>query len=342
MDSDDDNHQNNLIKHEELMEYPKNLDKLNKWTIPSVPSNQIYKFGKIDLLSRFAVKSLEQTIQISESTQTIKLLTKKDLLPFKNYNYIHVGLIQIVVKPLTLLGLNASILGYIRDGRCKDFKQSLAALIETSLCHGPVYFDVSPNISLSMSDKNLLDALQLTIHTNGYNFKSGSEIMAICYRVYYKVLTTLNPKARHISFPGTTTLVQTNLLTSNVATNRLLKWDEINFPETWNLPQALEPEPVLNKEVDQIIQSNEGDLEINFSSKRMIRIPRSMSGRHSVNSINEFYSAPSQLSRPSTSQLREEIEVVENIRLSENKIPHGIYQKPKVESPTPSDMDFPL
>ena len=67
-----------------------------------------------------------------------------------------------------------------------------------------------------------------------------------------------------------------------------------------------------------------------------------MSGRHSVNSINEFYSAPSQLSRPSTSQLREEIEVVENIRLSENKIPHGIYQKPKVESPTPSDMDFPL
>ena len=99
MDSDDDNHQNNLIKHEELMEYPKNLDKLNKWTIPSVPSNQIYKFGKIDLLSRFAVKSLEQTIQIFESTQTIKLLTKKDLLPFKHYNYIHVGLTTICIKP---------------------------------------------------------------------------------------------------------------------------------------------------------------------------------------------------------------------------------------------------
>lgn len=339
MDSDDDNHQNNLIKNEELVEYPKNLDRLNKWVIPSVPSNQIYRFGKIDIFSRLAVKTLEQTIQIAEKTQTIKLLTKKDLKPFKNYNFIHIGLVQIALKPLTLLGLNASIMAYVRDGRCKDFKQSLAAMVETSLCHGPVYFDVSPNLTLSLSDKNLLDAIQLTVHTNGYNFKPGSEIIAICYRIYYKVLTTLNPKAKHLSFPGTTTLVQTNLLTSNVATNRLIKWDEINFPETWSLPQEIDPEPILNKDIDQIIQTTEGDLEINFTPKRIIRIPRSLSARHSV---SEIFTASSQLPRPSTSQLREEIEVVENIRLSENRIPHGIYQKPRVESPTPSDMDFQL
>ncbi|KAI5405578.1 hypothetical protein KIW84_052383 [Lathyrus oleraceus] len=143
MDSDDDNHQNNLIKNEELVEYPRNMDKLNRWVIPSVPPNQIYRF---------------------------------------------------------------------------------------------VYFDVSPNLTLSLSDKNLLDAIQLTVHTDGYNFKPGSEIIAICYRIYYKDLTTLNPKAKQSAFPGTTTLVQTNLLTSNVATNRLIKWDEINFPKTWSLP----------------------------------------------------------------------------------------------------------
>ncbi|KAI5402942.1 hypothetical protein KIW84_050512 [Lathyrus oleraceus] len=178
MDSDDDNHQNNLIKNEELVEYPRNLDKLNRWVIPSVPPNQIYRFG-----------------------------------------------------------LNSSIMAYVRDGRCKDFKQSLAAMVETSLCHGPVYFDVSQNLTLSLSDKNLLDAIQLTVHTDGYNFKPGSEIIVICYRIYYKVLTTLNPKAKQLAFPGTTTLVQTNLLTSNVATNRLIKWDEINFPETWFFPR---------------------------------------------------------------------------------------------------------
>ncbi|KAI5400589.1 hypothetical protein KIW84_065466 [Lathyrus oleraceus] len=210
MDSDDDNHQNNLIKNEELVEYHRNLDKLNRWVIPSVPPNQIYRFG-----------------------------------------------------------LNSSIMAYVRYGRCKDFKQSLAAM--------------------------------LTVHTDGYNFKPGSEIIAICYRIYYKVLTTLNPKVKQLAFPGTTTLVQTNLLTSNVATNRLIKWDEINFPETWSLPQEIDPEPILNRDIDQIIQTTKGDLEINFTPKRIIRIPRSLSARHSV---SEFFTASSQLPRPSTSQTR--------------------------------------
>ncbi|CAL5186077.1 unnamed protein product [Lathyrus oleraceus] len=69
MDSDDDNHQNNLIKNEELVEYPRNLDKLNRWVIPSVPPNQIYRFSKIDVFARFAVKTLEQTIQISKTNR---------------------------------------------------------------------------------------------------------------------------------------------------------------------------------------------------------------------------------------------------------------------------------
>ena len=150
-------------------------------------------------------------------------MSKNDLLPFKSYNVIHIGLVQIAFKPLTLLGVNSSIMTYVRDSRCKDFKPSLAALIETSLCHGPVYFDVSPNLNISLSDNNLLDAMQLTIHTNGYNFKPGSEIIAIYYIIYYKVLHTLNPRVRQISFRGTTIVVQTNLLTSDIATNRLIR-----------------------------------------------------------------------------------------------------------------------
>jgi hypothetical protein len=47
-DPEDHNNQNNLIKNEELVEYPKNLDKLNKWTIPFVSPKQIYSFGMFD------------------------------------------------------------------------------------------------------------------------------------------------------------------------------------------------------------------------------------------------------------------------------------------------------
>jgi hypothetical protein len=191
--------------------------------------------------------------------------------------------------------------------------------------------------------------MQLTIHTNGYNYKTGSEIIAICYRVYYRVLNTLNPKAKQISFPGTTTLVQTNLLTSNIATNRLIKWNEINFPEAWTLPQEVDPDPIINTDTDQISQTTEGDIEIRFTPQRSIKIPRSMSSiprtMSSRYSMSEFHTAPIELSRASTSQIREDIESVENIRISENKIPQGIYQKnisQSRESPTQSEMSFHL
>lgn len=334
----DDNydHQDNLVKNEELMEFPNNLDQLNKWTIPSVPSNQIYNYNIFNLKAKFAIKQLEQTVQITNQNQTIRLLNKKDLDAFKDYNFIHIGLIQVALKPLTLLGLNASIMAYVRDGRCNNFKQSLAALIETSLCHGPVYFDVAPNLSLSLSDKNLSEALQLNIHTNGYDYKQGSEVIAICYRIYYKVMNTLNPKARRITFPGTTTLVQTNLLTSNVATNRLIKWEEINFPEKWALTQEVEPKPILNKDIDQIIQNTEGDVEIRFNPNRITKIPRALSAR---NSVSEYYTSPSEIARHSTAS-SSKAEVVENIKISENDIPYGVYEPPSRKSPTPSEMSF--
>jgi len=101
----------------------------------------------------------------------------------------------------------------------------------------------------------------------------------------------------------------------------------------------VEPEPILNKDIDQIIQTIEGDVEIKFNPHRSCRIPRTLSERHSE---NEYYSVPS---RASTSRIREEIETVENICISNNNIPHGIYQKSNFEhrkSPTQSEMSFHL
>ena len=73
MSSDDNNHQKNdeTVKNAELREYSKSLDKLNRWTIPSVPSNTIYNIGLFDMRARFAVKTLEQTIRMTNKTQTI-------------------------------------------------------------------------------------------------------------------------------------------------------------------------------------------------------------------------------------------------------------------------------
>ena len=82
---------------------------------------------------------MEKSIQVDNTEQSIKLLNEEDLLPFINkYNFIHIGLIQIALKPLTLQGLNSSLLTSLRDARCLDYVQSLMGVMQTSLCHGPV------------------------------------------------------------------------------------------------------------------------------------------------------------------------------------------------------------
>jgi len=103
-------------------------------------------------------------------------------------------------------------------------------IMKTSLCHGPVYFNVYPDLSLSLTDPNLLEATSLIIKTYGYEFLPRSETIAIIYRIHYKALSTLAPKAKYHLAPGKTILVETNLLSSHVVVNRQIKWDEVNFP----------------------------------------------------------------------------------------------------------------
>ena len=68
--------------------------------------------------------------------------------------------------------------------------------VETSLSHGPVYFDIFPNLSVALSDVNLSKVLELRVLSHGYEYLPGSPSYAVLSRIYLKVLTTLNPYIR--------------------------------------------------------------------------------------------------------------------------------------------------
>ncbi|KAL8493010.1 hypothetical protein ACS0TY_024281 [Phlomoides rotata] len=105
----------------------------------------------------------------------IKLLSKNDILPFKRtHRFLHIGCVQIAFRPLTLECLPESFLAALRDGRNLNWIQSLMRIIQSSLALGPVYFDVYPNLSLSLSDSNICDSLTLNIKTHGYNYIKGT------------------------------------------------------------------------------------------------------------------------------------------------------------------------
>ena len=82
----------------------------------------------------------------------------------------------------------------------------------------PVYFNCRPNFALSLSGRNIMDALTLNVKTDGYYMKEVSEPLAIIYKIYYKLMkTTLDPQSMVEPSPKGHTI----LLQASTPNNRL-------------------------------------------------------------------------------------------------------------------------
>ena len=64
------------------------------------------------------VKTVERAYVISKNKEECLLFKKKEMKEFKNkrYKFIHLGLIQVGIKPLTRRGINAAMLLRLSDG----------------------------------------------------------------------------------------------------------------------------------------------------------------------------------------------------------------------------------
>ncbi|KAL8530787.1 hypothetical protein ACS0TY_007722 [Phlomoides rotata] len=100
-----------------------NLDLLNKWTIPKVKPKRVYQLGTFEKLGfKQVVKTNESSIPLNNQEMIIRLLNK-DLMPYlSTHNFLHIGLLKIAFRPLTLEGLPESFLAALRDGRNLNWK----------------------------------------------------------------------------------------------------------------------------------------------------------------------------------------------------------------------------
>lgn len=330
---------------------PKDLDLLNKWTIPRIEPKIIYQLGTFEKLGfKQVVKTTEESISLNNEEMVIKLLSEKDIAPYmKDYKFLHIGLIQVAFKPLTLEGLPESFIAALRDGRNLDWKKSLMGIIQSSLAHGPVYFDVYPNLQLSLSDANIFDAVTLNVKTHGYNYMPGTEIICICYRIYYKPLFTLNPHCKKVEKPtNETILIETNFSKTNIMTRRAIKWEEIDFPENWIIEKAMPIKPQIQSNLIDIIQTPEGSVNLQFDNTNKLLESayksRTVSNHSYIEPIDYRVEIPS---RASTSQIREEKyseKSDENNRIDELYIgKDNIVKSRNIKiADTMSEMSFPL
>ena len=177
-----------IINEEDHTVEETNFPDFWKWNIPKVDPKSIYRtsWTKNTFCSQYRVRTVEQTFSISRTHEKCCLLSKKNINDFlaKKISYLHIGLVQVAVKPPTRKGINVSVLMCLRDARFRKFYDSIHGMIIASLYDGPVYFDCYPDISLTLDDPNTFKALTLNVLTSGYDMDEGSKPFALIYRIY--------------------------------------------------------------------------------------------------------------------------------------------------------------
>ena len=166
-----------------------------KWNIPKVDTKTVYKTSFVESAfhSAYKARTVEQIFSISKTHEKCCLFSKRNISEFisaKKFSYLHIGMVQIAIKPLTRKGINAFVLMCLRDARFKNFKDSILGMITASLYDGPLYFNCYPNLTLALDDPNIVKVLTLNIASSGYHMEEGSKSFALIYRIYYRLLGT--------------------------------------------------------------------------------------------------------------------------------------------------------
>ena len=327
---------------------------IDNWEIPKIPLYELYipEESKLARSSDYIIKTAENNIPLGpEAGEEFHLLTKQSIAEHaRKYRYLHIGCVQVAVKPLIREGLHASILMCLRDIRHQDFKDSLLGTVETSLGHGPVYFNCFPNKTVSLLDRNILDSLFLNIQLHGLNMKEGSIPAALIYRIQYKVMNTCNSRVLLKSDDRETTLFVTDMTKANVTIPRLIRWDEVQLPKSWSIERATRTIPRQAPKLQEIRQSDSGRVEIIFDRRNSFS-SRSEASYRSDTSQVEFMSARRSFSVASQPTFRtiNPRTVIPEVNLhgieTSSTIPRTTYQanededQRSVQSPTYSSMN---
>jgi hypothetical protein len=297
------------------------------WKLPLVPQDKIYKkttFSKLSFLSNYTIKTVERTFTLKQSFETIQLLGHQEIdKNINNFAFIHIGLVQVAVKPLTRQGLNTSVFLGLRDGRFTVYQDALLGMVESSLYNGPIYFDCYPNFAVSLKDKTVSKTLELDVETYGYNMHEGAQPLVIVYRIYYKLMkTTLEPQALMESQKGKTLLLQASTSDSHVKVPTQIEWKDVKLPNRWLLKNVTKSIPVQNtleEDLDYIEQRPDGTVSINFLPYR--KATSSCSARYSNPYIEKIVSPPrcsfSKFKSQENNDLRHSIDRLDNLRFTE-------------------------
>ncbi|KAG4949449.1 hypothetical protein JHK82_042663 [Glycine max] len=273
--NDQDNQTQEVVPKHNLFDEEVRFEDINQnmddWNIPEIPQDQLYVPKTIKDKHNFdyIIKTVENNIPLGQDIgEEFHLLSKNSIYEHsRKYKYLHIGCVQVAIKPLIDMGIDAAVLMCLRDIRHNQFEDSLIGTVETSLGQGPIYFNCYPNKTVSLMDRNILDSLFLNIHFHGLDMKEGSIPAALIYRIQYKVMNTCASRVLLKPQKGETTLFITEMTKANVSLPRKIKWDEVTLPERWVMDKATPSIPRPAPTIEHIKQDNSGKVEITFNRR---------------------------------------------------------------------------
>jgi len=116
------------------------------------------------------------------------------------FRFMHIGLVQVAVKPFIRKGINAPIYMALREKRSKKYKSSLLVIINTNIHNKPNFFNCYPDFCVDLTCPMTPEALKLNVHIQGHKFHDFKNVV-IMYRVYFRLMSTnLNTKFLNPSY----------------------------------------------------------------------------------------------------------------------------------------------
>ena len=96
-----------IINEEDYSIEETNFTDFKKWCIPKVDTKSSYRTSWVQSTfnSQFNVRTVEQTYSISRTHEKCCLFNRRSINYFlaKKFSYLHIGLVQVAIKPLVLM-----------------------------------------------------------------------------------------------------------------------------------------------------------------------------------------------------------------------------------------------
>ena len=122
---------------------------MDDWNIPEISQDTLYVPETIKEKHNFdyIIRTVEINIPLGQDIgEEFHLLSNKSIYEYsRKYKHLHIDCVQVAIKPLIDMGIDAAVLMCLRDIRHNKFKDSLIGKVETSLGQGLVYFNCYPN-----------------------------------------------------------------------------------------------------------------------------------------------------------------------------------------------------